>query len=220
MSVSSYVSSEAEAATFSPETEEQLQLRLVQLLSLPQVPQHTQQAIQEVEERGEGEGEGFLSLDVAELAKSLRSLPVSERLDLPAELLELYGVRESELVADSGAKRAPSPSPPLAEVETRSLLSRARETSTQSFDFSAPREKTTVGQPSLETEAPSDVDLDSLLSSQPPGPADPLPPPPSSLHPESDHTPHTRKATPPNLAGTKPLPTTTELDDMLDDLLS
>ena len=179
-----------EVATFSPETEEQLQQRLVQLLDLPLAPQATHWG---TEEGTEVEGErGFLSLNVAELAESLSDLPVHVRLDLSPQLLEQYGVNETDL--EVGGALVEQTPPPRDLVpggqDVKSLLSRAKDIAKQSFDFRTP-EKTIVGrqQPSsLGTQQTCadllcDAGLDSLLLSSSRQRPHPLPPGLDSLPP-------------------------------------
>ena len=185
-----------EVATFSPETEEQLQQRLVQLLDLPLAPQATHWGTEEGKATHWGtevEGErGFLSLNVAELAESLSDLPVHVRLDLSPQLLEQYGVNETDL--EVGGALVEQTPPPRDLVpggqDVKSLLSRAKDIAKQSFDFRTP-EKTIVGrqQPSsLGTQQTcadlqSDAGLDSLLLSSSRQRPHPLPPGLDSLPP-------------------------------------
>ena len=187
-----------EVSTFSPETEEQLQQRLVQLLDLPLAPQNTHWGTEEGKDTHWGtevKGErGFFSLDVAELAESLSDLPVHVRLDLSPQLLEQYGVNETDLeVGGASFEQTPPPRDlvPGGQDVVKSLLSRAKDTAKQSFDFRTP-EKTIVGrqQPSLETGAQqtcadvqSDSGLDSFLLSSSRQRPHPLPPGLDSLPP-------------------------------------
>ena len=151
--------------SFSPAVEEQLQLRLAQLLNLPQAD-----PTQWGSEKGErDEREGLLCLNVADLAESLTTVPLCVRLDLSPDLLQSYGVREEEwekLDTSHHDKLDLLTAPSVtAEPDLPSLLSRARHRETESFDFSSPRQKT---QPSLETASAPDTELDSLLFSRPP----------------------------------------------------
>ena len=233
-------------AKFSPETEEQLQQRLVQLLDLPLAPQTAHWEPGEDTQLERQGGEGFLSLNVAELAESLKELPVHTRLDLSPQLLDSYGVMEGDLETGGGASDQQAPPPHYhvpEEPDLKALLTRAKDTTTQLFHFRALPESTTVQsqQPPLGTggegsgAAESDADLENLLlssSRDKPHPPPPLHSPPSGpLIPAPSSTAHTLShgTSPPTSSSTplpplssrgeSSLPSTDELDDILDDLL-
>lgn len=224
-----YSDDREEGVAFSSETEEQLQQRLVQLLNLPSVNQDTQW--KETRERTEEEEEedGVLSLNVVALANDLSSLPVSVRLGLSQNLLEQYGVVDSDITPPSDPLTNPPPPPAAAALEKdvkSLLLSRDSKVEMKSFDFTPPPPPpplsitTTVTHHDPLLQETNDTDLESLLSSSDTHP--------SSAHTagsDSDHTHYKSSATPtydqtvvpPNNRST---PTEEELDDILDDLLS
>ena len=263
----------ADSAAYTPETEEQLQMRLVQLLRLPQPLQDTQWTPHTAEEGGGGSA---LSLDVMQLAESLGTLPTHTRLALPSELLQHYGVSENDLVFSEANEASPSVSrgessageqssttcTAAASINLTCLLPKSDYT----FNFSAPSKQGTPSMPLLQANrnnstADNDQGLDSLLQTSShshkapshtgthlPGPHSPKAPPHTSTHLPSAHSheapPHTVTLLPTctpqshpshqsNTSGTctaihsplntateQTLPTTAELDDMLDDLLA
>lgn len=226
----SSISDREEGVAFSSETEEQLQQRLVQLLNLPSVNQDTQwKETRERTEEEEEEEDGVLSLNVVALANDLSSLPVSVRLGLSQNLLEQYGVVDSDITPPSDPLTNPPPPPAAAALEKdvkSLLLSRDSKVEMKSFDFTPPPPPpplsitTTVTHHDPLLQETNDTDLESLLSSSDTHP--------SSAHTagsDSDHTHYKSSATPtydqtvvpPNNRST---PTEEELDDILDDLLS
>lgn len=268
---------DTDSAAYTPETEDQLQKRLVQLLNLPQAPKDPHIRWTSSEEEDE-EGGSSLSLNVTQLAESLRALPIHTRLGLPTELLQHYGVNENDLVFTASGSEAHSDttSPPITSsgpsteeqstiahattsnsVDLKSLFSKSNDTR-HTFDFSALSKKAegTSGLLSVHllTSRIADEDngLGSLLqtSSQFPTPhghkaplhtGTQLPTPhghkaPGSqllvshgdiLDPCASHTAQpgglsAREAVTLNSNATveQTLPTTAELDDMLDDLLA
>ena len=243
-----------DSAEYTPETEEQLQMRLVQLLRLPPPSQDTCWTPREVEGEREEAGGSALSLDIMQLAESLSTLPTHTRLALPVELLQHYGVSESDLVLNEASDGSSSGEPSAAgeqsstantagaSVAVKALLSKSDYT----FNFSAPSKQDPPTMPLVQdrTNLSTDNDqgLDSLLQASshghkasphtkthPPTPHGHKAPPHTSTHlpsPQS-HPSHTSTAT--GKAATHPslntatkqmLPTTAELDDMLDDLLA
>ena len=236
-------------------------MRLEQLLRLPPPSQDTCWTPQERGGEGEEGGGIALSLDIMQLAESLRMLPTHTRLALPPELLQHYGVSESDLVfceASDGSSSVSSSEPSAAgeqssttgktgaNVDLKALLSKSDYT----FSFSAPSKQATpptplVHQDRTHLSSDNDQGLDSLLQASSHShkipshtvPHHPTPhghkaPPHTSTHLPStqSHPSHTsgtstvtdKAATHPplNTASQQMLPTTAELDDMLDDLLA
>ena len=158
---------DAEEDVHSIEREEELQQRLLQLLRLPSVPQDSRTDTATLSQE-ENDG-SFLSLNLKELAESLATLPITERIALPQDLLEHYGV-EDVLTTDERNSRtfstpvdpitAPNSNPPpstksnttSALGSVTALLSKEKESQTRTFDFGAPTARveppqTTVSQP-------------------------------------------------------------------------
>ena len=98
------------AATYTAETEEEQQMRLVQLLNLPTPAPQDPIWTPGGEEEWKGEKGSHLTLNVAELAESLTSLPIWTRLDLSSDLLQHYGVSESDFDESTSARQEPDES--------------------------------------------------------------------------------------------------------------
>ena len=151
------------------------------------------------------------------------------RLDLSTELLERYGVEEGDLEEAGVEERSPPPDLQPADQDLKSLLSTAKDLTTPSFDFRPP-DSVRHEQSSASEALQVDADLDSLLVSSSQQKPHPLPAPSgienspntsnslSHSHMQTSHSSST--ALPPPVAAESSLPTTAELDDMLDDLLS
>lgn len=225
------------SATYSAETEDQLQMRLVQLLNLPQAPPDPWTP-EEEEEEGAGEGGNFLSLNVTQLAESLKDLPTHTRLALPAKLLQHYGVSEEDLaftaseVTEHTDSTAPPPShlstsevPPAhstlsRSIDLKSLLSKTS-TAKHTFDFSAPDKREAAGGPQAHSHTVADKDLEDLLktsshlptSHKAPLHINPCPP---AAHCQPDKISGVIES----VATHQSTVVTEELDSMLDDLLS
>ena len=232
LSSSSADGGEDEAA-YTPETEEQRQLRLIQLLNIPQVPSETAHWTpltgddERGEGEGEGEGEGGFSLNVAELADSLKTVPTHKRLDIASELLEHYGVSERDLDFSGRARESETTVDKHGTAgggrDTASLLlSRSVESS---LHFPGPSKLSPDHQPLVvRGETVPESELEALLRAATLHPdPEPVASSQSSTHqaPPSTHTP----SHPPPITSTTShpqpqLPSTDELDDMLDDLLS
>lgn len=150
------------------------------------------------------------------------------RLDLSAELLERYGVEEGDLEEGGVEERSPPPDLQPRDQDLTSLLSTAKDLTTPSFDFRPPSDSVRHEQSSASEALQVDVDLDSLLLSSFQQKPHPLPAPSgienspntsNSLSHSHMQTSHSSSSTAP-VAAESSLPTTAELDDMLDDLLS
>lgn len=230
--VCSHTVDSGESATYSAETEDQLQMRLVQLLNLPQALPDLWTP-EEEEEEGAGVGGNFLSLNITQLAESLKDLPTHTRLALPAELLQHYGVSEEDLVftASEVTEHADSTTPPpstsevsppqtthSSNIDLKSLLSK-NSTANPTFDFSTPN-KEAEGGPQTHSHTVADEDLEELLKTSshlPTSHKAPLhinPQPwPSAAHGQPDETSAV-------VATQRTTVVTEELDNMLDDLLA
>lgn len=223
------------SATFSAETEDQLQMRLVQLLNLPQAAPDPWTPEEEEEARA-GEGGNFLSLNVTQLAESLKNLPTHARLALPAELLQHYGVSEDLAFTASEATEhtdstTPPPShpstsqvpPPQATrgsgIDLKSLLSK-NSTAKHTFDFSTPNKKEAEGDPQSHSHTVADKDLEDLLKTSSHLPTSHKAPTPQSWPPTAHSQPDKISGVIESLAAHQSNAVTEELDSILDDLLA
>lgn len=226
-------------ATYSAETEEQLQMILVQLLNLPQAPPDPWTP----EEEGEaGERSNFLSFNVSELAESLKDLPTHTRLALPAELLQHYGVSEealaftaSEATEHTSIPTSPASHPSTGEVppaqashrssiDLKSLLSK-NSTAKHTFDFTAPDKdkKEAEGGPQPHSHAVADRDLEELLKTSshlPTSHKAPLHINPHPLPPAANGPDVMSGGVMESVGTQRSTAATEELDSMLDDLLA
>ena len=87
----------------------------MQLLNLPSAAQdsHTWTS---PSERGEGEATTFLTLNLSHLAESLSALPTHTRLALPADLLQRYGMSESDVLLPTQDKAHVDETSPSANL--------------------------------------------------------------------------------------------------------
>lgn len=199
-------------------------MRLVQLLNLPQAPPDPWTP-EEEEEEGVGEGGNVFSLNVTHLAESLRDLPTHTRLSLPLELLHHYGVSEEDLASSEAVvltASCPSTGEPSSPPHTThtvgpssdlmSLLSK-NSTAKHTYDFSAPGKKEAEGPQHTHGHILADKDLEDLLRTSSQLPTSHKAP----LHPPHFPTPHGQVT---SQQRATVLPTTEQLDSMLDDLLA
>lgn len=157
--------------SYTPETEEQRHLRLVQLLNLPQVPQENITWSPTSDDVEREEGDGVLSLNLAELAESLNTLPTHKRLDISSNLLRHYGVNEDDLML-SDRENVTTPTnihskPPTVRGGRRGVTSLLSTVTTESFDFIQPGKKVEDKLPHFlageSTHTDTHDELDSLL---------------------------------------------------------
>ena len=142
----------------------------MQLLNLPSAAQdsHTWTS---PSERGEGEATTFLTLNLSHLAESLSALPTHTRLALPADLLQRYGMSESDVLLPTQDKAhvdetSPSANLTPSSTEHASLTSSSANLTPSSTEHASLTSSSANLTPSSTEHASltSSVDLRSLLS--------------------------------------------------------